>query len=261
MSTSDEKRFLNRIRLALGHAPDRSRDGSHLFPKEPTPEESAILEDRSRRTEDHWNALVQKLKAAALPLNLGVALVPDLPSASSAIAALAEKKEPEWGSQKRLVAWRHPLIDRLDLEASLDRLAIPLHLTEPLSPDAGPSGNRAEREGQLHAITAAYIGVTSADFCLADTATLVLRNRPGQPRAVALIPSIHVAVFTRDQLVGDMKELFALLRWNEKFRGEGLSNYMSFISGPSKTADIEATMVHGAHGPREVYLFVLPDNV
>jgi L-lactate dehydrogenase complex protein LldG len=54
-----------------------------------------------------------------------------------------------------------------------------------------------------------------------------------------------------------MKELFALLRWDERFQAEGLSNYMSFISGPSKTADIEATMVHGAHGPREVHLIIL----
>ena len=51
--------------------------------------------------------------------------------------------------------------------------------------------------------------------------------------------------------------LFALLRWDERYRTEGLSNYMSFISGPSKTADIEAIMVHGAHGPREVHLFVV----
>jgi L-lactate dehydrogenase complex protein LldG len=102
-----------------------------------------------------------------------------------------------------------------------------------------------------------FIGLTSADFCMADTATLVLRNRPGQPRSVALVPSIHVAVIALDQILADMKELFALLRWDERFRAEGLSNYMSFISGPSKTADIEATMVHGAHGPREVHLFVI----
>jgi len=92
---------------------------------------------------------------------------------------------------------------------------------------------------------------------MADTATLVLRNRPGQPRSVALVPSIHIAVITLDQIISDMKELFALLRWDDRFRSEGLSNYMAFISGPSKTADIEATMVHGAHGPREVYLYVV----
>jgi L-lactate dehydrogenase complex protein LldG len=101
--------------------------------------------------------------------------------------------------------------------------------------------------------------VTSADFCLADTATLVMRNRPGQPRSAALVPSIHVAVIHLDQILADMKELFALLRWDERYRQEGLSNYMSFISGPSKTADIEATMVHGAHGPREVHLFIITE--
>jgi len=100
-------------------------------------------------------------------------------------------------------------------------------------------------------------GVTAADFCLADTATIVLRNRPGQPRTVALVPSIHVAVVTLDQLITDMKELFALLQWDEGLRQEGLTRYMSFISGPSKTGDIEAIMVHGAHGPKEVRLYVV----
>jgi L-lactate dehydrogenase complex protein LldG len=132
-----------------------------------------------------------------------------------------------------------------------------LRITDPIDPHADGEAERAERERQRADIIASFIGVTTADFCLADTATLVMRNRPGQPRSVALVPSIHIGLITLDQVLADTKELFALLRWDERFRQEGLSNYMSFISGPSKTADIEAVMVHGAHGPREVHLFVI----
>ena len=166
-------------------------------------------------------------------------------------------KIKEWGDVKSVVSWRHPLIESLNLAEALGRLQVPLHITSPIPPAAGKEFDQAERERQRSATIASYIGVTSADFCLADTATLVMRSRPGQPRSVALVPSIHIAVITVDQIVADMKELFALLRWDERFRPEGLSNYMSFISGPSKTADIEATMVHGAHGPREVHLLVI----
>ncbi len=92
---------------------------------------------------------------------------------------------------------------------------------------------------------------------MADTATLVMRTRPGQARAVSLLPSIHVAVIGLDQIIADLKELYALLKWDPQERQEGLTNCMTFISGPSKTADIEATMVHGAHGPREVLVYVI----
>jgi L-lactate dehydrogenase complex protein LldG len=106
-------------------------------------------------------------------------------------------------------------------------------------------------------VQAAYIGVTSADYCLADTATLVIKTRAGQARSVSLVPSIHIAVITVAQLIADMQELFALLQRDPSEKAEGLTNCMTFISGPSKTADIEATLVHGAHGPREMYLYVI----
>jgi L-lactate dehydrogenase complex protein LldG len=66
-----------------------------------------------------------------------------------------------------------------------------------------------------------------------------------------------VAVITLDQLLADLKELYTLLRWDPSQKTEGLTNCMTFISGPSKTADIEMVMVHGAHGPRELHLFVI----
>jgi L-lactate dehydrogenase complex protein LldG len=92
---------------------------------------------------------------------------------------------------------------------------------------------------------------------MADTATLVIRTRPGQARSISLLPAIHIAVIELDQIIADLKELYVLLKWDPQMSKEGVTNCMTFISGPSKTADIEATMVHGAHGPREVYIFVI----
>ena len=86
-------------------------------------------------------------------------------------------------------------------------------------------------------------------------ASLVMRTRPGQPRSVSLVPSIHIAVLRLDQIILDLKELYALVQSD----ADGLTNCMTFVSGPSKTADVEATMVHGAHGPREVYIYVMTD--
>ena len=68
-----------------------------------------------------------------------------------------------------------------------------------------------------------YIGITSADFCLADTATLVMRTRPDQPRSVSLVPSIHVAVIEQSRIIADLKELYTLLKWDPQQSKEGLT--------------------------------------
>lgn len=257
MTTVDQERFMRRIRTALGHAPDARRKVEGLFPEGPSAEEVQILDRMAKRTDAERLTLLDELIAAGKPINLAVNPVPDLAAAAAAIAGLVKEKAPEWGETKSVAAWRHPLLERLNLAGPLGRLHVPLRITAPVDPAVGRNEAQAARDRERADLIAAFIGVTAADFCLADTATLVLRNRPGQPRAAALIPSIHIAVITRDQVIRDMKELFALLRWDERYRGEGLSNYLSFISGPSKTADIEATMVHGAHGPREVHLIVI----
>ncbi len=257
MRMAEENRFLRRLRTALGHAPDVSRSPGQLFAESPSAEELLLLDRVHQRTAEDRGALFEQLVEAGKPINLNVAPVENLAAAAAAIAGLVGKRAPEWGESKSVAAWRHPLIDRLGLAEALARLQVPLRTTDPIDPHADGEAERAERERQRADIIASFIGVTTADFCLADTATLVMRNRPGQPRSVALVPSIHIGLITLDQVLADTKELFALLRWDERFRQEGLSNYMSFISGPSKTADIEAVMVHGAHGPREVHLFVI----
>lgn len=257
MDTTDQLSFMRRIRSALGHAPGVARDVPDLFAGGPTEEERELLERIRARSGAERLALVDQLIEVGKPLRLNVTPVADASAAASAVLELVEAKTPEWGTRKSLTAWRHPLIEALGLAPLLAPHGIPLHVTEPLDPAADAGCDRAERERQRTALIGSFIGVTAADFCLAATATLVMRNRSGQPRSAALVPSIHVAVITIDQVLADTRELFALLRWDERFRAEGLTNYMSFISGPSKTADIEATMVHGAHGPREVHIFVI----
>jgi L-lactate dehydrogenase complex protein LldG len=259
MDTTDQLSFMRRIRTALGHPPDVARDLPGLFARGPSEEDRELLERIRSRSGPERRALVDRLIEVGQPLRLNVTPVPDASAAASAVIGLVEAKSPEWGTRKALAAWRHPLVEALGLGSLLAARGIPLHVTEPIDPAADAACDRVERERQRAALIESFVGLTSADFCLADTATLVMRNRPGQPRSTALVPSIHVAVITLDQVLADTRELFALLRWDERFQAEGLTQYMSFISGPSKTADIEATMVHGAHGPREVHIFVLAD--
>ena len=243
--------FINRIRAALGVPMGRDgRRRPNICDREMS-HRRVLIKNIEQRTAPDFAALYQRLLKAAEPLNLRVRQKPDRLGVAREIEALVQEKTPEWGDTKSVVAWQHPLIDALHLAERLSKSGIRVYHPRIQEP------SDADRHACRERVQKAFIGVTAADYCLADTATLVLKTRAGQPRSVSLVPSIHVAVITRQQLIADMQELFALLQEDPVHRAEGLTNCMTFISGPSKTADIEATLVHGAHGPREVYLYIV----
>jgi L-lactate dehydrogenase complex protein LldG len=248
MSMVNQENFINTIKRALGKPKTESRVEDDLFGGDVSAESRAILERIQNRSAADRKKLLDTLIDAAGPINLEVIACDDTGAVTTAITALVREKEPEWGDQKRVVAWAHPLIEHLNLAAALAEQNVPLFVTEL---------KKTTDQNIRQQVIDAYIGITSADFCMADTATLVMRTRPGHARTVSLVPAIHIAVITRDQIIADLKELYALLTWDPQERKEGLTNCLTFVSGPSKTADIEATMVHGAHGPREVHLFVI----
>ena len=248
MSIDNQKDFINTVKKALGKPQTESRVEADLFGGDISAESRTILERIKNRGAVERKKLLDTLIEAAGPINLKVVPCDDISTVTETIAALVREKDPEWGDQKSVVVWAHPLIERLNLKAALAEQNVPLLVTE-----LEKTTDQAIRQQ----VVDAYIGVTSADFCMADTATLVMRTRPGHARTVSLVPAIHMAIITLDQMIADLKELYALLRWDPHERREGLTNCLTFISGPSKTADIEATMVHGAHGPREVHLFVI----
>ena len=259
MDTSQQTAFISRIRSALGHSPDQRRHAKGLFSNRSTGDISSILEGIKNRTNTERRQLLDKFIEMAEPINLKVIVLNDPHSVTAAIADFVRDKDSEWGGNKRVVAWKHPLIDNLNLPDALADQDVPVNITELKDSDADDTFMEKERERLRKQVVDSYIGVTSADFCMAETASLVMRTRPGQARSVSLVPSIHIAVIHLDQIIADLKELYALIQWNAEASAEGLTNCMTFISGPSKTADVEATMVHGAHGPREVYVYVMTD--
>ncbi len=248
MSQANQEEFINRIKMALGKPIAPSQRNADLFKSEMSDETRAILDRIKNRTPEERKKLLATLVEAAGPINLKVISCEDVNSVTAAIVDLVRDKDPEWGHKKSVVAWQHPLIENLNLPAALSQQDVNVFFADL---------KEAEGENLRRHVIDSYIGITAADFCMADTATLVMRTRAGQARSVSLVPAIHIAVIELNQIIADLKELYALLKWDPKAKKEGLTNCMTFISGPSKTADIEATMVHGAHGPREVHVFVI----
>ena len=97
------------------------------------------------------------------------------------------------------------------------------------------------------------LGVTGAFAALAETGTLMVVSGPDSPASVSLLPETHVAVVPASRIVAHMEIAWAMAR--ETF-GQ-LPRAVNFISGPSRTADIEQRMVLGAHGPYRVHVIVV----
>jgi len=248
MDNSGQAKFIRKIKKALGGQSVDPRLELDLFADKMSHETRSVLAGIKDRSSAERQKLFDSLIEAAQPINLKVMACQDTHSVAAALVELVREKAPEWGDQKTVVAWKHPLIESLNLPGIFSEQGVPVFFADLQKTDA----DTLRRQ-----IIDSYIGITSADFCMADTATLVMRTRPGQARSVSLVPSIHVAVIELSRVIASLKELYALLKWDPQESKEGLTNCMTFVTGPSKTADIEATMVHGAHGPREVYVFVI----
>lgn len=93
----------------------------------------------------------------------------------------------------------------------------------------------------------AAVGVTSADYALADTGTLVMLSTPAEARMISLLPPAHIAVLPCERVLSGLDELFALMP-----DPAAASSSMVLITGPSRTADIEQILVRGVHGPGQV---------
>ena len=97
------------------------------------------------------------------------------------------------------------------------------------------------------------LGITGSFCGIAETGTLVFLSGVETPTATTLLPDTHIAVVRAERVVSGMEEAFALIRAE---RG-AMPRAMNMISGPSRTGDIEQTIVLGAHGPYRVHILLL----
>jgi L-lactate dehydrogenase complex protein LldG len=98
------------------------------------------------------------------------------------------------------------------------------------------------------------VSVTSCECLIARTGTILLTAAQQDGRTASVYAPIHICIAYTNQLVFDIKD--AIQRVKEKY-GQQLPSLLTFATGPSRTADIEKTLVVGVHGPKEVYVFLV----
>jgi len=98
-------------------------------------------------------------------------------------------------------------------------------------------------------------GVSHAMAGIAETGTLALLSGPDNPTTINFLPEHHIVVLKAGDITGDMESVWAMLR---KTRGKGeMPRAVNLVTGPSRSGDIEQTILLGAHGPRAVHIIVV----
>ncbi len=192
------------------------RAGDEAAPLPPTARVAPRPAGQVRAELDQFCAEVRKLSGVAERLAGPEAI-------SAALGALVEAEKVT-----RATLWHTPELIDWGVGETLAALGV-----EIVSPQA-----------DLRAVAACELGVTGADVVLAETGTLVLGSSPERPRVVSLLPRVHLAIARAAALRPDLHEALAAVR-NDP--------YAVFVTGPSRTADIELTLTRGVHGPAEVH--------
>jgi L-lactate utilization protein LutC len=146
--------------------------------------------------------------------------------------------------QRQVLLGQGPLLDSLNLSSQLGNLGHEVMLIDTLSPQTARA-----------AFFAADIGISGAEYLIAETGTIVMASQRSEPRSLSLLPPIHIVIAERRQLLPDLFDLFSVYD-GQKLDGV-LPSCLSLITGPSKTGDIELRLVTGVHGPGELHVILI----
>jgi L-lactate dehydrogenase complex protein LldG len=230
MKIGKREEILGRIREALGvraprpHGGPGGSDALHLQQIGQTPREwlPAVPPEAGGRVD------LFRERCAQLRTDFQTVAGPE--EAAAALMTLRGKH-----SWTVLGAHHHPLIDPLVRALELETLYVEEH----------PGSKSLER---------CSVGITACDALIAQTGSILLTARSAGGRTLSVLPPHHVVIATTDQLLPDLPAAFELLY--AKY-GDNYPSFATFITGPSRTGDIERILVLGAHGPRELTVLLV----
>ena len=226
MSNNSREEILHTIRKGLkGVDPEKTFDDRNFqFEAE---EVQKLIEEQQGNLETQFIGELNKV-------NTNVIETSSEDEAKKSILKLIEDKE-----LKFFAIWESQFLKEINLKQDFK--------------DAGLKLITAKNKNRM---ANADIGITEVDYAIADTGTLVLLTDKNQPRSVSLLPPIHIAIVRPENLVRNINDLFIILK-SRLQNTEDITSCMTFITGPSRTADIELSLTLGVHGPKELYVLIL----
>jgi L-lactate dehydrogenase complex protein LldG len=229
--------FLDRIRKEVEKTPGLFSASTAPRPARPDQAAEAVR----RQMAERWPEALERFKHEFERVAGVFHRVERLDGVPAVIAGIANDM-----AASRLVTW-NPAVLGLDLAARLGGVA---GLSVITPGEADEASRRHHREDNARA----QIGVTGVDLAVAETGTLILLSGRGRPRATSLLPETHVAIFDRSCLLESLEQVGIMLEaWHVGPERSMSGAMINFITGPSRTADIELTLTRGVHGPKHVH--------
>ena len=116
--------------------------------------------------------------------------------------------------------------------------------------------NGTDHEKLVTRLANCGVGVTAADYAIAETGTIVLSSDEPNALLVSLLPPVHIAVLRSSQIAGTLDEVISKLS-KERIGRVDPSRSVTLITGPSRTSDVELVLSIGVHGPKELHVIIL----
>ena len=241
--------FLRTVRRALGRTPGAGP--GHVPEDTALSQDSIAVEARAesamRDAEARADELLTQLAESATQIGWKVTR-----SASTKEAALRVGELIREVGARSIVRSAHPVLDRVGVDGSLPDGA---EMQVVALADASEASSTQQRSAFRRRMIEADLGITGVDYAIAETGSCVLMARKGVSRLVSLLPPAYLVIVEKGQVLPSLDELFTLQR-RGFMQGEN-GSYMNIISGPSRSADIEQTIVEGVHGPGDVHMILL----
>ena len=237
---SNRKQMLARIRTALG----REEQASAASDLSSWPELGAVMPTIAPEQ------LRQRFEEELKRVGGSTGAVRDQAEISSLLKGLLKD---ERGSG--VVLSCNPLLVRLRLPEILNSLGIPAW-TPPGAPPSGAGAEEARRYRERCFSAAA--GITGADFALAETGSLIVSSHTEGAQLSSLAPPIHIAFYLRSQLLATLEAVLERLAVRGPEAASGRS--VVFVTGTSRTADIEQILIRGVHGPGALHAILVEES-
>lgn len=237
--------FLAHVRQSLGRgAGDAPSDVSNPVLEETLAQMEGRAEETRRRLDAERETLVDRFAETAQLRSWNLFRTT---SSEDAVSYIVEVARAQSGGQ--VARSDQPALSEIPLDDALESLGIRSALVK--------RDDEHSQESLRQQIIGSGVGITGADFAVAETGSVVILPRQGLSRLVSLVPPVHMAVVRPEDVVSSLDDFFLFRRVEYHRNGGDMGSYVNFITGPSRTGDIEMKLVVGVHGPREVHLVLL----
>ncbi len=241
---ANKSEFLTRVRGALGRSHPILHTPDHPALKSNIARQKEKIRTVHARNEARITTNINRLIENASFASWNVHRVSNYDDAATVVAEVARSNKI-----KSVIRSAEEIFKKIDVDRSLRSVGAPPTIL---------ASNRTRRRNQLKDIAfRSEMGISGVAYAIAETASCVVIPRKGVARLTSLAPSVLVLLVETTQILETLDDFFAITRLKRMESRSSGPNYYNFISGPSRTADIEQTLTVGVHGPGVVHMVIV----